>query len=84
MSSQITFVEIGLDELVSTAILSTAESSKVVVINWWKYVLFVLVNFLGGIRMPGNSVCRLNDRVRHDRNSVYWAVKRQSNKIHTH
>ena len=33
--------------------LSTAESSKAVVINWRKYVLFVLVNCLGGIRMPG-------------------------------
>ena len=64
--------------------LSTAESSKAVVISWRKYVLFVLVNCLGGVRMPGNSVCRLTDRVRHDRNSAYLAVKRQSNKIHTH
>ena len=32
--------------------------------------------------MPGNSVCRLTDRVRHDRNSVYLAVQRHSNKIH--
>ena len=43
-------------------------------------MLFVLVNCLGRIRMPGNSVCRLTDRVCHDRNSVYLAVKRQSNK----
>ena len=64
--------------------LSTAESSKAVVINWRKYVLFLLVNCLGGIRMPGNSVCRLTDHLRHDRNSVCLAVKRQSNKIHTY
>ena len=63
--------------------LSTAESSKAFVINWRKYVLFVLVNCLGGIRMPGNSVCRLTYRVRHNRNSVNLAVKRQSNTIHT-
>ena len=49
---------------------STAESSKAVVINWRKYVLFVLVNCYGGIRMPGNNECRLTDRVRHDRYSV--------------
>ena len=77
-------MEIGHDVLVSTAILSTAESSKTVVINWRKYLLFVLVNCLGGITMPGNSVCRLSVHVRHDRNSVYLAVKRQSNKIHTY
>ena len=64
--------------------LSTAESSKADVINWRKYVLFVLVNCLGGIRMSRNSMCRLTDRVRHDRNSVYLAVKRQSSKIHTY
>ena len=64
--------------------LSTAESSKAAVINWRKYVLFVLVNCLCGIRIPGNSVCRLTDHVRHDRNSVYLAVKCQSNKIHTY
>ena len=66
--------------------LSTAESSnlKAVVINLRKCALFVLVNCLGGIRMPGNSVCRLADRVRHDRNSVYLHVKRQSNKFHTY
>ena len=64
--------------------VSTAESNKAVVINWRKYALVVLVKYLGGIRMPGNSVCRLTDRVRHDRNSVYLAVKRQSNKIHTY
>ena len=34
--------------------------------------------------MPRNSVCRLTDRVRHDRNSVYLPVKRQSNKIDTY
>ena len=34
--------------------------------------------------MPGNSVCRLTDSVRHDRNSVYLAVKLQSNKIYTY
>ena len=45
-------------------------------------MLFVLVNCLGGIRIPGNSVCRLTDRLRHDPNSVCLAVKRQSNKIH--
>ena len=42
---------------------STPESSKAVVINWLKYVLFVLVNCLSGIRMPGNSVCRLTECV---------------------
>ena len=82
MSSQIAFVEIGAGCYSHS--LSTAESSMAVVINWRKYVLFVLINCLGGIRMPGNSVCRLTDRVRHDRNSVYLAVKRQSNKIHTY
>ena len=62
-----------------------AESSKAVVINWRKNVLFVLINCLGGTtRMPGNSVCRLTDCVRHDRNSVYLAVTRQSNKIHSY
>ena len=64
--------------------LSTAESSKAVEINWRKYVLFVLVNCLGGPSMSGYSVCRLTDRVRHYLNSVYLAVKRQSNKIHTY
>ena len=34
--------------------------------------------------MSGYSVCRLTDRVRHSFNSVYLAVKRQSNKIHTY
>ena len=29
--------------------------------------------------MPGNSMCRLTDRVRHYLNSVYLAIKRQSN-----
>ena len=43
-----------------------------------RYVLFVLVNCLGGLRMPENSVCRLTVRVRHDINSVYLAVKRQN------
>ena len=39
-------MEIG-EDIVSTAILlSTAESS-----NWWKYVFFVLVNCLGGLRV---------------------------------
>ena len=28
-------------------------------------MLFVLVNCLGGLNMPGNSVCRLTDRVQH-------------------
>ena len=39
---------------------------------------------LGGLRMPGNSVCRLIDCVWHYHNSVYLAVKCQSNKIHTY
>ena len=47
-------------------------------------MLFVLVNCLGGLRMPENSACSLTDRVRHYLNSVYLAVKRQSNKIHTY
>ena len=47
-------------------------------------LLFVLVNCLGGLRMPENSVCRLTDRVRHYLNSVYLAVKCQSNKIYTY
>ena len=63
--------------------LSTAESSKAVVINWQKYVLFLLVNCLGDLRMPGNSVCRKTYRVRHYLNSFYLAAKCQSNKIHT-
>ena len=62
--------------------LSTTESSKAVVINWRKYVLFVLVNCFCGIRMPGNGVCRVTDCVRYDHNSVNLAVKCQSNKIH--
>ena len=62
----------------------SCESSKAAVINWRKYVLCVLVNCLGGIRMPGNSVCKLTDRLRHDRNSVCLAEKSQSNKIHTY
>ena len=83
MPSQIAFLEIGAGFYSHS--LSTAESSKAVVINWRrKYVLFVLINCLGGIRMSGNSVRRLTDRIRHDRNSVYLAVKRQSNKIHTY
>ena len=82
MSSQIASVEIGAGFYSHS--LSTAESSKAVVINWRKYVLFVLINCLGGIRMSGNSVCRLTDRIRHDSNSVSLAVKRQSNKIHTY
>ena len=82
MSSQIAFVEIGAGFYSHS--LSTAESSKAVVINWRKYVLFVLINCLGGIRMSGNSVRRLTDRIRHDRNSVYLAVKHQSNKFHTY
>ena len=80
MSSQIAFVETGAGFYSHS--LSIAESSKAVVINWRKYVMFVLINCLGGIRMPGNSVCRLTDRVRHDHNSVYLSVKRQPNKIH--
>ena len=34
--------------------------------------------------MSGYSVCRLTDRVRHYLNSVYLAVKCQSNKFHTY
>ena len=64
--------------------LSASESSKENVINWRKYVLFVLVNCLGGLRMPENSVCMVTDRVPYYLNSVYLAVKRQSNKIHTY
>ena len=82
MSSQIAFVAIGAGFYSHS--LSTAESSKAVVINRRKYVLFVLINCLGGIRMSGNSVCRLTDRIRHDRNSVYLALNRQSNKLHTY
>ena len=58
--------------------LSTTESSKA------KCVLFVMFNCLGGLRMSRNSMCRLTGRVRHYLNSVYLAVKRQSNKIHTY
>ena len=45
--------------------LSTAESSKAVVINWRKYVFFVLVNCLGGLSMSGYSVYSLTHRVQH-------------------
>ena len=80
MSSQIAFVEIGHDKLVSESVLSLLLNQVRQLSLTGESVLFVLVNCLGGIRMPGNSVCRLTDRVSHDRNSVYLAVKRQSNK----
>ena len=43
-------------------------------------VLFVLVNCLGGLRMP-EIVC-VGDRIRQYHYSVYLAVKHLSNKIH--
>ena len=78
MSSEIAFVETGPGFYSRS--LSTAESSKAVVINWRMCCLYY--KLLRRYKDAGNSVCRLTELVRHDRNSVYLAVKRQSNKIH--
>ena len=45
-----------------TFVSPSAFSRRVVVSYWWKYVHEVLVNHLGGLRLPRKSVARLTDR----------------------
>ena len=45
-----------------TVVSPSAFSRRAVVSYWQKYVHEVLVNFLGGLSLPRNSVVRLTDR----------------------
>ena len=64
------------DELVSIAILSLPLNQvRQLSLTGESMCCFVLINCLGGIRMPGNSVCRLTDHVRHDRKNCLFGCK---------
>ena len=62
----ITFMEIGHEG----HSVSTTDSSRPVVSYWWNYMLLVLVNNLGGLRLPRTSVSRLIEHDQHDFSGV--------------